>query len=85
MKLKKPNCCVHVIHDLHGIGTGSLINTRISSSAEVLLDTFKCLHGGIKSLCNKYAAENGVGLLIALEKGFKIQNRLEKSEITYRK
>lgn len=50
-------------------------------SEEVVLGTFKYLDEGIKSLCNKYAVENKAGLRIALKKGFKIQNHLEKSEI----
>lgn len=46
-------------------------------SAEVVLDTFKYLDEGIRSLCNKYAVENKAGLRIALKKGFKIKITLK--------
>lgn len=38
-------------------------------SAEVVLDNFKYLDEGMKSLCNKYVVENKAGLRIALKKG----------------
>lgn len=63
------------------MGIGCLIDRRMRWSAEAVLDNFKYLDEGMKSLCNKYVVENKAGLRIALKKGFKIQNHLEKSEI----